>query len=117
MHSEIRWVLSRQVVVVVFAAAVLAVIGGVVQALSLLLGGAIGIAGAGAYAWRAMRQESDPGKLLRAQMLGEAYKYAVVLGGFVLVFMNLGSMPAWPLFLGFAVTVAVYWAALLRTRT
>jgi ATP synthase protein I len=73
--------------------------------------------GALAYAWRALRgKETDPRKLYRAQMLGETYKFAVVLGGFALVFIGYRGVAALPLFLGFALTVVVYWMALLKTR-
>jgi len=73
--------------------------------------------GALAYVWRALRgNETDPKKLYRAQMLGETYKFAVVLGGFALVFVGYKDLAALPLFLGFALTVVVYWMALLRTR-
>ena len=74
--------------------------------------------GAFAYAWRALRgNETDPGKSYRAQLLGEAYKFAVTLGGFALVFLGYKDLAAPPLFLGFVLTVAVYWMALLKTRT
>jgi ATP synthase protein I len=49
-------------------------------------------------------------------MLGEAYKYAVILGGFALVFLGFKNVAALPLFLGFALTIVVYWTALLKTR-
>ena len=99
------------------AAAIAGLVGGLEAAVSLLLGGGIGILGAFSYAWRAMRgKETDPGKLYRAQMLGEAYKYAAVLGSFALVFVGFKDVAALPLFLGFVLTVVVYWAALLKTR-
>lgn len=98
-------------------AAAAAIFSGTNAAVSALLGGGIGILGAFAYAWRAMRgNETDPSKLYRAQMLGEAYKFAVTLGGFALVFLGFRDLAALPLFLGFALTVVVYWMALLKTR-
>jgi ATP synthase protein I len=110
-------VLTRQAVVIVCAAAIAGFAGGLEAAVSLLVGGGIGILGAMVYAWRAMRgKETDPGKLYRAQMLGETYKFAVVLGGFALVFKGFKNVAALPLFLGFALTVVVYWAALMKTR-
>lgn len=99
------------------AAAAAGFFGGVSAAVSAFVGGGIGMLGAFAYAWRATRgNETDPGKLYRAQMLGETYKFAVVLGGFALVFVGYRDVAALPLFLGFALTVAVYWMALLKTR-
>jgi ATP synthase protein I len=117
MHPDVIWVLRRQGVVTLCAAVIAGVVGGLEAAVSLLVGGGIGILGALAYAWRAMRGgETDPGKLYRAQMLGEAYKYAVILGGFALVFLGFKNVAALPLFLGFALTIVVYWTALLKTR-
>lgn len=117
MHPDVRWVLTRQALVTLCAAMVAGLAGGTHAAVSALLGGGIGIGGAYAYAWRAMRgSETDPGKLYRAQMLAEAYKYAVVLGGFALVFIGYKDLAALPLFLGFLLTVAIYWMALLKTR-
>ena len=117
MNAEVRWVLSRQGVTTLCVAAVAGLVGGTNAAVSALLGGVIGMLGALAYAWRALRGgELDPRKAYRAQMLGETYKLAVVLGSFALVFMGYRDVAALPLFLGFALTVAVYWMALLKTR-
>ena len=118
MHPDVRWVLTRQGLATLCIAAISGYVGGLNAAVSAFVGGAIGILGAAAYVWRAMRGgETDPGKVYRAQMLGEAYKYAVVLGGFALVFLRFRELAALPLFLGFGLTVVIYWMALLRTRT
>lgn len=116
MKPVVRWVLSRQALTTLCVAAVAGAAGGRNAAVSALLGGGIGMLGAFAYAWRAVRDEADPKKAYRAQMLGETYKYAVVLGGFALVFLGYRDLAALPLFLGFALTVVVYWMALLKTR-
>lgn len=117
MNSQVRWVLSRQALTTVCFAAVVGAIGGLQAGVSALLGGGIGTAGALAYAWRAIRAgEIDANKAYRAQLLGEAYKYAVVLGGFALVFTSYKDLAALPLFVGYALTVVVYWMALLKTR-
>jgi ATP synthase protein I len=117
MHPDVIWVLARQGVAALCAAVVAGFFGGLNAAVSAFIGGAIGILGALAYAWRALRGgETDPRKVYRAQMLGETYKFAVVLGGFALVFIEYKELAALPLFLSFALTVAVYWAALLKTR-
>ena len=109
--------LSRQGVTTLCVAAVAGAIGGLNAAVSALLGGGIGMLGASAYAWRAIRgNENDPKKAYRAQLLGETYKLAVILGGFALVFLGYKDLAALPLFLGFALTVVVYWMALLKTR-
>lgn len=117
MHPDVRWVLVRQAAASLCAAIVAGAVGGLEAAVSLLAGGGIGILGALVYAWRAMRgKEIDPGKLYRAQMLAETYKFAVILGGFALVFLGFKNVAALPLFLGFVLTIVVYWAALLKTR-
>lgn len=109
--------LSRQGLTALCVAAAAGAIGGTDAAVSALLGGGIGMLGAAAYAWRAVRgDEKDPKKAYRAQVLGETYKLAVILGGFALVFVGYKDLAALPLFLGFALTVVVYWMALLKTR-
>lgn len=117
MNSQVRWVLSRQALTTVCVAAVAGATGGLEAAVSALLGGGIGTAGAFAYAWRAIRDdEQDAKRAYRAQLLGETYKYAVVLGGFALVFVGYKDLKALPLFVGYVLTVVVYWMALLKTR-
>lgn len=117
VRPEVRWLLKWQSVITLCAAGVSGLFGGVHVAVSTLIGGGIGVLGALAYAWRAFRRgEVDPAKLYRAQMLGETYKFAVILGGFALAFIEYKDLAALPLFLGFALTVAVYWMALLKTR-
>ncbi len=117
MHPDVIWVLARQGLATLCAAAMAGFFGGVNSAVSALIGGGIGIFGALAYAWRALRSdETDLKKIYRAQMLGETYKFAVVLGGFALAFVGYKDLAALPLFLGFALTVVVYWMALLKTR-
>ena len=117
MHPDVRWVLSRQGLVTLCVAVAAGLVGGMNAAVSALMGGGIGILGAFAYAWRAMRgDETDPRRLYRAQMLGETYKFAVILGGFALVFLGYRDLAALPFFLGFVLTVVVYWMALLKTR-
>lgn len=117
MHADVRWVLGRQGAATLCAAAAAWAGWGTDAAVSALLGGGIGTLGALAYAWRALRNaESDPGKAYRAQVLGEVWKFAVILGGFGLVFVGYKDLAALPLFLGFALTVVVYWMALLKTR-
>lgn len=117
MHPDVVWVLTRQGLATLFATMVAGLWGGESAAISAFIGGGIGVCGAFAYVWRAMRDgEADPAKLHRAQMLGETYKLAVVLGGFALVFKGYREVAALPLFLSFALTVVVYWIALLKTR-
>jgi F0F1-type ATP synthase assembly protein I len=117
MHPDVVWVLTRQGLATLCATVLAGGEGGANAAISAFLGGSIGILGAVAYVWRAMRKDqADADRLHKAQMLGEAYKLAVVLGGFALVFKEYREVAALPLFLSFALTVVVYWIALLRTR-
>ena len=117
MHPDVVWVIRHQGIATLCAAAVAGIFGGANAAVSAFIGGGIGTLGAFVFAWRATRgKETDPGKLFRAQMLGETYKFAVVLGGFALVFLGYRDVAALPLILGFALTVVVYWMALLKIR-
>lgn len=102
---------------------VLAILVGVMQGLhagvSALLGGGIGVASGYAYVWRAMRAsrrglEKDPNKVFRAQAAGESFKFASTLLLFAVVFKFYGNVAAVPLFLAYAATLVVYWAALLQ---
>jgi len=117
VRSQVRWILSRQLMLTVGVAAVAGLAGGPLAALAALLGGGIGALAGTAYVWRAMRRdEGEPGELYRAQMLGEGYKFAVTLGLFALVFVGWREVPALPLFLAYILTFGVYWVALLQKR-
>lgn len=117
VHPQVRWILSRQVLATLMMAAAAGLVGSGSAAISALIGGGIGVLSGAAYVWRAMRQgEGEPGKLYRAQMLGEGYKFAVTLGLFALVFVNWRNVPALPLFLAYILTFGVYWVALLKKR-
>lgn len=120
MHPQVRWVLASQMLVTVACALVAGVVQGVHAGISAALGGSIGLIGAYAYVWRALRGlralDSDPKKAFHAQVLGEGYKLAVTLLLFALVFKSYGQLAALPLFLAYAATVVVYWMALLKRR-
>lgn len=119
VRSDVTWVLRYQALAVAAVSLAAGGLSGLTAAVSAFAGGAIGILGALAYVWRAFvgaSGETDLRKLYRAQMLGETYKYAVILGGFALVFLWFREVAALPLFLGFATTVVIYWMALLKTR-
>ena len=117
LHPQVRWILSRQLLVTLLVAALAGLAGDGMAVLSALLGGGIAVLSGAAYAWRAMRHgEGDPGKLYRAQMLGEGYKFAVTIGLFALVFQGLRNVAALPLFVAYILTFGVYWIALLKQR-
>jgi F0F1-type ATP synthase assembly protein I len=117
VRPQVRWIVSRQAILTVGVAALGGLVGDLKAALAALVGGGIGVIAGAAYVWRAMRQgEGEPGKLYRAQMLGEGYKFAVTLGLFALVFVVWRDVPALPLFLAYILTFGVYWVALLQKR-
>ncbi len=119
MHPQVRWVLSCQVFVTLVAGLAVGLALGMHAAISAMLGGAIGVLSAGAYAWRALgasKMGSDPKKAFQAQVAGEGYKFAVTLALFALVFKSYGQLAALPLFLAYAATIVVYWIALLKQR-
>ncbi|MBU0751773.1 MAG: ATP synthase subunit I [Gammaproteobacteria bacterium] len=117
VRPQVRWILSRQLLLTFGVAVLAGMAGGAVAALAALVGGGIGALAGAAYVWRAMRRgEGEPGELYRAQMLGEGYKFAVTLGLFALVFVSWRNVPALPLFLAYILTFGVYWVALLKKR-
>lgn len=114
---QVRWILAWQVSLAIAVAVVSGLFGGRVAAVSALIGGGIAVLAGAAYVWRAMRHsDGEPGKLYRAQMLGEVYKFAVTFGLFALVFAGLRDIAALPLFAAYILTFGVYWIALLKQR-
>ena len=67
-----------------------------------------------AYAWRSLRKSADPRRAFQGQVLGEAYKFAVTILLFALVFVGYRDLVAIPLFVAYVLTFVVYWAALLK---
>ena len=84
-------------------------------AMSALWGGSISFASAFAFA-RAMRVRagSPPSELMRAQYRAQAFKFAVTLVGFGVIFALDKNIVPLPLFLTYGATILVYWVALLR---
>jgi ATP synthase protein I len=116
LHPVVRWVLFWQTATTCAMALLWLVAYSALNAgVSALLGGAIGMVSSAAYAWRAMRKGSEePRKAFQAQVLGEAYKFAVTILLFALVFAGYRDLAALPLFVTYVLTFAVYWAALLK---
>jgi len=87
-------------------------------AVSVLIGGSIGIIANLGYALRALRMSSntDPVKAYQAQAAGEGFKFLLTLVGFALVFLGYKGVAVLPLFLGYASTFVIYWMALLKQR-
>ena len=120
MHPQVRWVLRCQLGVTLVVALVAGVVLGFNAAVSAVLGGGIAMASALAYVWRALRSsgtaEADAKKAFNAQVAGEAYKFAVTLLLFALVFKSYAQLAALPLFLAYVATIFGYWVALLRQQ-
>jgi ATP synthase protein I len=101
---------------------VLALVAGIIldvnAAVSLMVGGSIGVVANLGYVIRAMRMSkgSDPVKAYRAQAAGEGFKFALTLAGFALVFLQYKDVAVLPLFLGYTSTFVIYWLALLKQR-
>ena len=70
-------------------------------AVSILIGGSIGIV-------------ANVGYVLRAMRMGR--KFALTFAGFALVFWGYKEVSALPLFLGYASTFVIFWMALLKQR-
>ncbi|WP_428826272.1 ATP synthase subunit I [Azonexus sp. IMCC34842] len=118
MHPQVSWILSRQAALTIALAliAVLFVDGN--AAVSVLIGGSIGLVANLGYVLRALRMSSgsDPIKAYRAQAGGEGLKFILTLAGFALVFIGFKEVAVLPLFLGYASTFVIYWMALLKQR-
>lgn len=115
MHPHVRWIFRWQGLTTLAATVVAAGAGGWHAGISALAGGGIGVLSAAAYAWRSMRAGAvDPGAAFRAQVLGEAYKFALTILLFALVFVGYREVEPLPLFVTYALTFVVYWAALLK---
>ena len=87
-------------------------------AVSVLIGGSIGLIANLGYVLRAMRMSSgaDPVKAYQAQAAGEGFKFLLTLVGFALAFLGYKGVAVLPLFLGYASTFVIYWMALLKQR-
>ena len=112
------WILSRQAALAIVLGAIAWAVSGQSAAVSILIGGSIGIIANLGYVLRAMRmtREGDPLKVYRAQAAGEGLKFAITLAGFALVFWGFKGVVALPLFLGYASTFVIFWVALLKQR-
>lgn len=118
MHPQVSWILSRQAALAIILAAVAWGFTDANAAISVLIGGSIGVIANFGYVLRAMRMTSgtDPVKAYRAQAAGEGFKFLLTLIGFALVFMKYKEVAVLPLFLGYASTFVIFWMALLKKR-
>ena len=111
-------ILSRQVALAIILAVVAWVFASSNAAVSVLIGGSIGVIANLGYVLRALRMGSgaDPVKVYRAQAAGERLKFGLTLAGFALVFLQYKEVAVLALFLGYTSTFVIYWIALLRRR-
>ena len=118
MHPHVSWILSRQAALAILLAIIAWVFASSSAAVSILIGGSIGIIANAGYVLRAMRMSTgnDPLRQYRAQSAGEGLKFALTFAGFALVFWGYKEVAALPLFLGYASTFAIFWVALLKQR-
>lgn len=121
LHPQIRWILNRQAALPSILAAGVWVLADGNAAVSALAGGACGVLANLAYAWRATRnvdrtEKAAPVNAFRAQVAGEAYKFAATFALFALIFVFYKKVAALPLFLGYMSTFAIYWVALVKQR-
>lgn len=118
MHPQVSWILSRQAALTIVLALLAWPMFSGIAAISVLIGGSIGIVANLGYVLRAMRLnvELDPVKAYRAQTAGEGFKFLLTLVGFALVFLKFKEVAVFPLFLGYASTLVIFWMALLKQR-
>lgn len=118
MHAQVSWIISRQAALTIVLAILAWPFVSANAAVSVLIGGSIGVFANLGYVLRAMRMTSgaDPVKAYRAQAAGEGLKLALTFAGFALVFWGYKEVAVLPLFLGYASTFVIYWMALLKQR-
>ncbi len=118
MHPQVSWIISRQAALAILIALGAWGVSDANAAVSVLVGGSIGVVANLGYVLRAMRMTAgaDPVKVYRAQAAGEGFKFVLTLAGFALVFVGYKEVAVLPLFLGYASTFVIFWMALLKQR-
>ena len=113
--KTVRRILGTQMAVTVAAVLLVLAMGGEPRAAwSALIGGVIGFSSAYVYVRRMFTTRGDtPGDLVKAQYRAEFYKLAFTIVLFAATFALYRDIAALPLFLTYAATLMVYWAALL----
>jgi ATP synthase protein I len=114
LKNEIRQIILVQVAVTVLIALLMWLVQGKLAAISALTGGSIGFITALVYAIKmGAPSGSEPKKIIRSHYSAEAYKMLFTILLFTLVFKQFKEVQALPLFIGYACTLVVYWAALI----
>lgn len=118
MHPQVSWILKRQAALTIILAVAAWGFVDANAAVSVMIGGSIGVVANLGYVLRAMWMTSgtDPVKAYRAQAAGEGFKFLLTLAGFALVFLGYKEVAVPPLFLGYASTFVIFWMALLKNR-
>jgi ATP synthase protein I len=118
VHPQVSWILSRQAALTIVLALLAWIIFSANAALSVAIGGSIGVIANLGYVLRGLRMNAglDPVKAYRAQAAGEGFKFLLTLIGFALVFLKFKEVAVFPLFLGYASTLVIFWMALLKQR-
>lgn len=118
MHPQVSWILKRQAALTIILAMAAWGFVGANAAVSVVIGGSIGVIANLGYVLRALRMTSatDPVKAYRAQAAGEGFKFLLTLAGFALVFLGYKEVAVLPLFLGYTSTFVIFWMALLKNR-
>lgn len=114
MKKEVRQIILVQVAVTFIIALLILLVQGKLAAVSAITGGSIGFITALVYAIKmGAPSGSEPKKLIRSHYGAEAYKMVFTILLFSLVFKQFKEVQALPLFIGYASTLVVYWAALI----
>jgi ATP synthase protein I len=118
LHPQVSWILTRQAALAIALAVAAWGFADANAAVSVVVGGSIGVIANLGYVLRAMRlaPDADPVKAYRAQAAGEGFKFLLTLAGFALVFLGYKEVAVLPLFLGYGSTFVIFWMALLRKR-
>jgi ATP synthase protein I len=113
--KTVHRIIGAQMAVTAVAVALVLLMGGEAHAAwSALIGGVIGFSTAYVYVRRMFASRgADPADVLKAQYRAEFYKLAFTAVLFGATFVLFRDVAALPLFLTYAATLMVYWAALL----
>jgi ATP synthase protein I len=113
--KTVRRILGTQMAVTAVAVVLVLLMGGEAHAAwSAVIGGVIGFSTAYVYVRRMFASRGDdPGDALKAQYRAEFFKLAFTALMFGATFVLFREVAALPLFLTYAATLMVYWAALL----
>ncbi len=114
LNNAIYRIILVQVAVTSVVALLMWALQGKIAAMSAFAGGAVGFLTGLVYAKKIFAPKgSDTKKIIRAHYSAEAFKLVFTILLFSLVFTQFKEVRALPLFIGYAATLIVYWAALI----